>query len=349
MKASPLARAAHQLVELALPLIITPQLRAWLVEQRRSGTPRARIIGELVERGIPGALAKQALEYHEREFPAHLLSPTSNPRHATKGDMVLRLRRELEATSPRQIERRETPDARTFYEQYYRANRPVVMTDFADGWPALETWQLEHLRARLGPKRVLVTRGRDADPTCDVNFEELTEETSLADFIDRIIALDGAPSNDLYMIANNRNAEDPETLAALLEDVAPPEGFLDPSRHRGATSWWIGPAGTITPMHHDTSNIIFCQIVGSKRFTMVSPLHTEMLADTHHTFYSALRPAQLEARGIPHQVIDLSPGDALFIPVGWWHEVEALEPSVNISFLNFTRTNQFSWYRPARA
>ena len=53
MKASPLARAAHQLVELALPLIITPQLRAWLVEQRRSGTPRARIIGELFRQPDP--------------------------------------------------------------------------------------------------------------------------------------------------------------------------------------------------------------------------------------------------------------------------------------------------------
>ena len=31
----------------------------------------------------------------------------------------------------------------------------------------------------------------------------------------------------------------------------------------------------------------------------------------------------------------VGPGEALFVPVGWWHSVEALEPSISLSFINF--------------
>jgi ribosomal protein L16 Arg81 hydroxylase len=37
------------------------------------------------------------------------------------------------------------------------------------------------------------------------------------------------------------------------------------------------------------------------------------------------------------------PGDVLFIPVGWWHWVESLSPSVSVSFVNFSYPNTFDW------
>jgi hypothetical protein len=348
-----LARLARQLVELALPFVFTPEWRAWMLEQRMAGSPRQAIIDELCANGIPAPLAKQALINHEREMPLHLFqkqhdtTPASDPWRA-KLERVLSLRRELEVMRERPIPRVSSLDAEAFYDNHYFANRPVVIEDFASSWPALERWHLEKLSERIGHKEVLVTRGRESMPDCDANFGKLTQETTLKAFIEEILALGGEPSNDLYMIANNRNAEDPEILNALLEDVSPPKGYFDMERVRGSASWWLGPAGTLTPMHHDTSNIVFCQIVGKKRFTMISPLHTQMLGKTKNGFYSEVRGELLEELEVPHEVIDLEPGNALFIPVGWWHEVLALEPSVNISFLNFQHANQFSWYTPAK-
>jgi hypothetical protein len=41
-----------------------------------------------------------------------------------------------------------------------------------------------------------------------------------------------------------------------------------------------------------------------------------------------------------HQVM-LDPGDALFIPLGWWHQVTALDFSVTLTHTNFRWPNDF--------
>jgi hypothetical protein len=39
---------------------------------------------------------------------------------------------------------------------------------------------------------------------------------------------------------------------------------------------------------------------------------------------------------------------ALFIPVGWWHRVEAREPSISMSFTNFVFPNEYIWQHPEK-
>jgi ribosomal protein L16 Arg81 hydroxylase len=46
-------------------------------------------------------------------------------------------------------------------------------------------------------------------------------------------------------------------------------------------------------------------------------------------------------------LVDLAPGDALVIPVGWFHRVLALAPSFSFPLLRFRRRNDFSWFHPA--
>jgi hypothetical protein len=101
---------------------------------------------------------------------------------------------------------------------------------------------------------------------------------------------------------------------------------------------WIGNR-TVALAHHDMSHNVACVTVGRRRFTLFPPEQVENLypgpleptpggqvvtmADIHAPDFARfprLREA-LEAA----QVAEMEPGDALFYPAMWWHQVEALE------------------------
>src|SRR5260221_206682 len=77
-------------------------------------------------------------------------------------------------------------------------------------------------------------------------------------------------TNDFYMVSNNHTLKR-KRFRELLGDVKPPRALFHPLTDPGAASLWIGPAGTRTPLHHDTTNILFCQIHGRKRVELISP------------------------------------------------------------------------------
>lgn len=321
--------------------------RTWAVENLIAGAAEAALVDELVARGVPRALARAEIAALARSpaLPvcAHLA------RRARRLELVAALARAHARGEERatEIERRRTPRAEEFFRRYWAAHRPVVLTDLARGWPA-RRWTPATLRARLGRERVEVTTGREADPRYDANFRAHRSRMTLARFLDRVEA--AGVSNDLYMVSNNRTMRR-RAFAALLADVRPPADLFEPLTP-AATSLWIGPAGTVTPLHHDTTNIMFCQLHGRKRVEVIAPHETALLLDPVDGFYSPVDVDRLDdarhpalRRALVKRVV-LGPGDALYIPAGWWHRVTSLDVSISLSLLGFRRPNDFSWYRP---
>ena len=95
-------------------------------------------------------------------------------------------------------------------------NRAVVIPAYATQWPAMDRWTPAYLRDRFGQARVKVTDDRESDPDNDMKCAEHTRESSMAEYVVRVLA--SGDSNNTYMVANNRNIESPE-LAPILDDV----------------------------------------------------------------------------------------------------------------------------------
>ena len=143
-------------------------------------------------------------------------------------------------------------------------------------------------------------------------------------------------------MSNNQTLKRPQ-FSALLHDLTPPSELFEPIS-AGAVSLWIGPAGTVTPLHHDTTNILFCQIHGRKRVDLISPQETALFAEPLYSFYSQADATALAPLLVKSVVV--APGEGLYIPAGWWHRVTALDVSISVSLLGFRRPNDFDWYRP---
>lgn len=253
-----------------------------------------------------------------------------------------RLLAETDAT-PEDIPRRPGLSAERFYAEHYAAWQPVVLPGFADDWPA-RRWTPESLAERFGAVEVKVTDERESDPDYDMHTPAHTRVLPLSAFVERIRGV--GESNDCYMVAQNRVLEDPK-MAPLMADVPFDEAWFRPERWKGCAALWLGPAGTVTPLHHDTCNILFVQLYGRKRITLASPLETTLL-DGARSMYAAVDPEQHDG-AVRFKRAVLEPGDAIFLPVGWWHHVRALDVSVSLALTNLRRRNSFDWYRPGEA
>jgi hypothetical protein len=103
---------------------------------------------------------------------------------------------------------------------------------------------------------------------------------------------------------------------------------------------WLGNAGRVA-CHYDTYDNLACVVAGRRRFTLYPP---DAVCDLYvgpidHTLagqpisMAAGAPAddprfpRFAAAAKRARVVELGPGDALFLPKLWWHQVEALEPT----------------------
>jgi aminoglycoside phosphotransferase len=254
----------------------------------------------------------------------------------------------LAALDPRystQVEIIETPSFEIFVREYYSKHLPVVLTKGIQNWKALEKWNPEYLLQQYGDKEVEVQFDRDKDPLFERNSGKHKKRLLMREFVDMVNG--GGDSNNYYMTANNTK-NSLNSIESLFDDLGDfGEGYRKQDDLKAGTFFWFGPKGTFTPIHHDLTNNMLVQIMGRKKVTLIPAWQVPWLYNDKGVFSAADFPRFDEKRhplmkNITPMEVTIGPGDALFIPIGWWHCVEALDVSISISFTNFNAPNQFS-------
>jgi hypothetical protein len=128
----------------------------------------------------------------------------------------------------------------------------------------------------------------------------------------------------------------------------------------GPPRFWLGPAGTVTPLHCDYDDNIFAQIWGSKRIFLSPPHHDAFLYPREANailFGSPFDPEAPDyekfplARQATLVEVIVNPGDMLYVPAGWYHQVRALTFSLSANrwarALPFALNGDSSLRRPA--
>lgn len=252
------------------------------------------------------------------------------------------------------------PDA-VPWDALIAAGQPVLLKGLIRAWPLTQTSSprqaAEYLKSFYQGRRVVafVARpelagrfGYTADAT-RLDFQ--SERGLLGDYLDRVLNhLDDVNAPSIYIGSTDVDLYLPGLRAANDLVLNHPMFQANPPM----VGAWIGNRTTALA-HHDMSHNVACVAVGRRRFTLFPPEQVENLypgpleptpggqvvtmTDINapdFTRFPKLREALAAA-----QVAEMEPGDALFYPALWWHQVEALE-SFNV-MINYWWNTSPAW------
>ncbi|NML11383.1 cupin-like domain-containing protein [Sphingobium sp. AR-3-1] len=220
-----------------------------------------------------------------------------------------------------------------FLHSFYAPGRPVLIKGAMAGWPALDLWTPDYLAETVGDAMIEFQgdRSRAAD------YELAKDRHKMRGRFRDFIAMVRHGGNNAYLTAYNSAANGP-ALAPLQADL----GHLNAYLTRAPGMLWIGGEGTFTPLHFDLTNNMLAQVTGTKRVILIPPSQTRRLAHKAHVFSEvrdvtdearlALYP---QARDVLRYEVLLTPGDLLFVPIGWWHQVRLESFATMLTYTGF--------------
>jgi hypothetical protein len=263
-----------------------------------------------------------------------------------------------EARSSQAVERVSCAEltARQFADRYQQQGIPVILTDLFDADP---DWNLDYLCQQLGDQKFLLRyygRARyeqDKRNWTSIGSGVQTQSQPFSAYAE-MLQNGQAHQQDIYLgkcsLKETPLAESSavQSLTAQLESL----GLQQPA---SSLNLWIG-SGHIECLHYDAMDGTLIQLHGSKQIVLFPPSQTANLYP--YPFYAHLRHGlklrswfsrtypnrpdfdtfpKLRAAFQHRRDVTLHPGEALYIPAGWWHEVTAVGEEMVCSVNRFWR------------
>ncbi|CAH1159504.1 unnamed protein product [Phyllotreta striolata] len=233
------------------------------------------------------------------------------------------------------IDQIECPSLEYFNKHYFLPQTPVKLQGCLQHWPALKKWQdINYLLEIAGDRTVPIEIGSHY---VDENWTQ--KLMTLKEFIERHYLSD---TGDIGYLAQHNLFEQ---ITELKDDIRIPDYCCLSTDYEHTTepdiNAWLGPKGTVSPLHHDPKNNLLTQVYGTKQIILFSPEDTPNLYphdDKLLNNTAQVDPVNPDLQKHPkfsnahiYKCL-LEPGEMVFIPVKWWHHVTAIEKSFSVSF-----------------
>ncbi|CAA7013230.1 unnamed protein product [Microthlaspi erraticum] len=234
----------------------------------------------------------------------------------------------------RRVEKRSGLSMEGFLRDYFQSGTPVVITNCMAHWPARAKWNhLDYLNAVAGNRTVPVEVGKNY--LCTDWKQELV---TFSKFLERIRTTKPSSSVEPTYLAQHPLFDQ---INELRDDICIPDYCFVGGGEIQSLNAWFGPAGTVTPLHHDPHHNILAQVVGKKYIRLYSssvqdelyPYSETMLCNSSQVDLDNIDNTEFpKAEELEFMDCILEEGEMLYIPPKWWHYVRSLTMSFSVSF-----------------
>jgi hypothetical protein len=234
----------------------------------------------------------------------------------------------------------ENPSVEDFRQILSGRRTPVLIKGGGRSWPFVEKWDLDYLSSRVKTVKV---QQRSGDGVYwfrgfrRVPFETFRE--SLTGAGDLYLSADpillkggvGTPSGD---------------FAGLVDDVSVPT-YL-PREDIALANLWIGAGENRSLLHYDPWDSFMVMVTGIKRFALFGGRETRNMypygvMDVKSLLSGRILDSKVNPQSIQDEYLpslrrskgvygEISRGDILFIPAGFWHYVVSMELNIAVNF-----------------
>ena len=228
-----------------------------------------------------------------------------------------------------EIERVEKLTKEEFIQNYYKPQKPVVITNQIEDWPAFTKWDFNFLREVAGDKMVPLYDSRKTDYTKKVNEPDFT--MTMNEYID---ILEKGPT-DLRIFLYDLMKDVP----AMKADMKWPD--LGIHLLKSLPLLFFGGQDAKVFMHYDIDfpNIFHIHFEGKKQCVLVDPKETKYM---YRLPYSWICNEDIDfdnpdfekfpaLKHIKPYITHLNHGEMLYMPEGWWHYMKYLTPGFSLS------------------
>jgi hypothetical protein len=321
---------------------IPPEWLEWIATNLLKKVPETSVIEVMQTNGFNMQSCQHAIVHIKQQ--ASFKAAEKQAFDLYKREWLLTSLHKLQSDDPtfHTIPRVHQPTVEWFYTHAWSANRPVIMTGMIDHWPILQRWTAAYLKDNFGHIDIELQYGQNPTGPNGIHLEELRCKKPFAEVINWI-EYGQSPEHPFYIAGNNKSFNH-AALAELLAEIPP----LPPMLETGSLpTFWYGPQGAVTPVHHDGSNNMLIQIRGRKKIKLISACQQSSMYGQDY-YYSQVDLDAIDYQRFPLMrdvtIIEeiIHPGEMVFFPVGWYHHVSLLDPCISLACTNYTKPNYFA-------